>query len=150
MSRTPLTLTASLAALTTAAIIATSGSAQVPAPTSLHFVETAQNGVGFQPHGQPGEGDRFGFGNRVRGSDTGISRGLCTFIGTGKNQRVLCTDAFQLSRGTLILEAIFSGAPNHSPGVVVGGTGAYKGARGTAVATELSRTKTDTQITLLP
>ncbi len=150
MSRTPLALTASLAVIATAAVFTTSGSAQAPAPTSLHFIETAQNGVGFQPHNQPREGDRYGFGNRVRGSDTGISRGLCTFIGAGKNQRVLCTEAFQLSRGTLILEAIFSGAPNHSPGAVVGGTGAYKGARGTAVATELSRTKTDTQITLLP
>jgi hypothetical protein len=108
------------------AMIAGAGSAQGP-PKTLHLIGTAQNRVGFGPGHEPRQGDRIGGGSKIAGDDTGRSRTVCTIIG----KRGLCTLQLLLSEGRL-------------------SAGAYDGASGTAVATQLSQTKTRLTITLSP
>ncbi len=127
------------AAVTVAALAITSaGSAQAP-PRSLHLVAKEVKGVGFTPNGTPQQGDRFGFGTRISGSDHGFNLELCTVIGNG----ALCTEQLQLSKGTLDLQGLLPQVPKGTPIAVIGGTGAYNGARGTAIVT-----KSDFRITL--
>jgi hypothetical protein len=145
LSRLTLALAAAAAAIATVAILASSGSAQ-SAPSTLHFVGKNQNKVGFFPKHRPHQGDRFGFGDKVSGDDTGIDRGVCTFIG----KQSLCEIQVQLSKGALTLQGFVS---EHNPNqalAVTGGTGAYNGARGTAVANEANNSTTNIAVTLLP
>jgi hypothetical protein len=132
-----------------AAVFATAGSAQGPATRSLHLVSTPQESVGFQPkHRELRPGDRVGGGDRITGDDTGIDRATCTWIG---KQDALCTAVVQLSKGTLTGEALVNPGERVSHYAVTGGTGAYAGANGSAVVSDIPNTvKTDIQITLLP
>ena len=134
------------AALATAALMAGAGAAQTPA-TALHFVSTSQKGTGFMPKGAPHLGDRLGFGDRISGDDTGYDRGVCTVVG---RPQLLCTIQVQLSKGTLTVQGMLPERANKVPVAITGGTGAYNGARGTALVTDTSPTQTDVEITLLP
>ena len=134
------------AALATAALMAGAGSAQTPA-TSLHFVSTSQKNAGFMPKGAPHVGDRLGFGDRISGDDTGFDRAVCTIVG---KPQLLCTIQVQLSKGTLTVQGMLPQRANKTPVAITGGTGAYNGARGTALVTDTSPTQTDVEITLLP
>jgi hypothetical protein len=149
MSRIAIALTAGVAGIALVAAIATSGSAQAPALTSVHLVEKNQKSVGFAPNHRPRQGDRFGFGSKVSGDDTGIGRGVCTVIGTGQ---ALCNIQERLAKGTLSAQGLvsLSGRANKAPFTVTGGTGAYDGARGSALVTDVNSTTTDIQITLRP
>jgi hypothetical protein len=146
--RVPLALSAGAAAIVTAALVATTGSAQAP-PTSLHLVGTSQKTVGFHPNHKPRQGDSFGFGDTITGDDTGIARAVCTII--GKSQAV-CTIVVQLSKGTLTTQSLIplGGRASNRPETITGGTGAYNGARGTALVTDVSNTTVDVKITLRP
>jgi hypothetical protein len=134
------------AALTTAALMASAGSAQSP-PTTLHLVSTSQKNVGFTPKGAPRQGDRLGFGDRITGDDTGFDRGVCTIVG---RPQILCTIQVQLSKGTLTVQGMLPERATKTPVAITGGTGAYNGARGTALATDHGNGRTDIDITLLP
>ena len=140
--RSMLALVAVLAALGAIAIQAAGGSA-APAPKSLHLISTTQKKVGFFPKHRPRQGDTFGFGDSVSGDDTGIDRGVCTFIG-GKN---LCSLQVQLSKGTLSLQGFATNKPRNLAIPVLGGTGAYDGAGGTAIVNQLNKRATDISIT---
>jgi hypothetical protein len=144
-TRRPIALGAGAAAIVTAALVASAGSAQAP-PSSLHFVGTPQKSVGFVPKGAPHQGSRLGFGDRVTGDDTGYDRGVCTFMKGG----LLCTIQVQLSKGTLTAQGIVPQRANRTPLAITGGTGAYDGARGTALVTDVSQSQTDVDITLRP
>jgi hypothetical protein len=140
-----------VAAVIAAAAFATAGAAQTPATPSLHLIATSQESVGFGPtHRDPHPGDRFGGGDSITGDDTGIDRTMCTII---SKRDALCTAVAQLSRGTLTAEALVSFGPEPQDELryaITGGTGAYDGARGTAVATDIPGTsKSDIKITLL-
>jgi hypothetical protein len=104
-----------------------------------------QPGVGFFPDGVPHEGSQFGFGDRVTGSDHGTDRGVCTLIG----DEMLCTAQVTLSKGTLAVQGLIPEHPHNTPLAVVGGTGAYKGARGTARSTEVSADTTRIEVSLV-
>ena len=134
------------AALATAALMAGAGAAQTPA-SSLHLVSTSQKGTGFMPKGAPHLGDRIGFGDRISGDDTGFDRAVCTIVG---RPQLLCTIQVQLSKGTLTVQGMLPERATKVPVAITGGTGAYNGARGTALVTDASPTKTDVEITLLP
>ncbi len=139
-------LAALAAALVTAALMASAGSAQAPAaPTTLHFTSTPKKGVGYGSFSRPHQGDRFGFGDTVSGDDTGYDRAVCTAIGRG----LLCTFQVQLSKGTLTLQGIAPQVSKNTPIAVTGGTGAYDGARGTALVTD-KQGHTDIVVNLLP
>jgi hypothetical protein len=140
--RSMLALAAIVAAVGAIAIQATAGSA-APAPKSLHLVATSLKKVGFFPKGKPHQGDRFGFGDRLSGDDTGFDRGICTIIG-GKS---LCDVQAQLSKGTLSVQGFFPDKATNLPIAILGGTGAYDGASGTAVITNVNKSTTDINIT---
>jgi opacity protein-like surface antigen len=145
MSTRKLTATAA-AALAAAAIAAATGSAQSQV-TSLHLVSTSQSRVGFFPaHKRIRQGDRFGFGQKVTGSDRGISRILCTAIG----RQLMCTVQIRLAHGNLTAQGFVPQRANHTPFAITGGTGAYDGARGTALVTDVSSRKSDIDVSLLP
>ena len=131
------------AALATGALMAGAGSAQTPA-TALHLVDTPQKGVGFGSF-SPRQGTRVGFGSTVTGDDTGYDRGMCTAMKGG----LVCTIQVQLSMGTLTAQGILPERANKTPIAITGGTGAYDGARGTALVTD-KKAQTDVDITLLP
>ena len=141
-------LIATAAAVATTAILATSGSAQTQ-PTTLHFVSAPERGAGFVPKGAPHPGDRLGFGNKISGDDTGFGRAVCTVLGKKGEGGLPCTMWVQLTRGTLALQGEVPERAHNTPIAVTGGTGAYNGAHGTAVITDVSKTKTTIDITLL-
>ena len=117
------------------AVLATSGSAQTQT-TTLHFVSTPERGAGFAPKGAPHPGDRLGFGSKITGDDTGFGRGICTVLGKKGEGGLPCTIWVHLSRGTLALQGLLPERAHNTPIAVTGGTGAYNGARGTALVTE--------------
>jgi hypothetical protein len=140
--RSMLALVAIVAAVGAIAIQATAGSA-APAPKSLHLVATSLNKVGFFPKGKPHNGDRFGFGDRITGDDTGFDRGVCTLVG-GKS---LCNVQAQLSKGSLSLQGFVPQKLSNTPIPILGGTGDYDGVSGTAVVTKVTKNSTDINIT---
>jgi len=133
------------AALATAALMAGAGAAQTPA-SSLHLVSTSQKGTGFMPKGAPHLGDRIGFGDRISGDDTGFDRAVCTIVG---RPQLLCTVQVQLSKGTLTVQGMLPERATKVPVAITGGTGAYDGARGTALVTDLSAKRTSVDVHLL-
>jgi hypothetical protein len=145
-ARVAIALSAALAAVITAAVIASSGSAQ-GSPNTLQLVAKTQKGIGFTPHHRPHQGDRFGFGDKITGDDTGVDRGVCTFI----DRKALCTVQAQLSKGNLSVQGLLPmGRANHLPLAITGGTGDYDGATGTATVTQVSQSKTLITVTLVP
>jgi hypothetical protein len=141
--RSMLALVGIVAALGAIAIQATTGSA-APTKKTLHLTATSLKKVGFFPKSKPRQGDRFGFGDSVSGDDTGFDRGVCTIIG-GKS---LCNVQVQLAKGTLSLQAFLpQGKTTNLPIPILGGTGDYDGATGTAVVTQVSKNTTDISIT---
>src|ERR671930_138816 len=81
-----------------AGVIAPAGSAQGP-PNTLNLVAKSQRGIGFSPHHRPHQGDRFGFGDKITGDDTGVDRGVCTLFA----RKALCNIQAHLSKGNLSL-----------------------------------------------
>jgi hypothetical protein len=139
-----LTLAALAAALVTAALVAATGSAQAPAGTTLHLVAKSQKSVGFFPKSRPHQGDHIGFGDTISGDDTGYDRAACTLVG----RSLVCTIQVQLSKGTLSVQGIAPQRSNNTPFAVVGGTGAYDGARGTALVTDVDSRTTNITVNL--
>jgi hypothetical protein len=137
-------LAAGAAAIATTAVLATSGSA-APAHRSLHFVSKSDPSVGFFPSGAPHQGSQLGFGDTITGSDHGTDRAVCTMIA----DKLLCTIQVTLSKGTLAVQGLIPEHPHHTPLAVVGGTGAYKGAGGTARATEVDASTTKIDVSLV-
>lgn len=137
-------LAAGAAALATTAVLATSGSA-APAHRTLHFVSKSDPSIGFFPSGAPHQGSQLGFGDTITGSDHGTDRGVCTLIGG----RMLCTVQVTLSKGTLAVQGLLPEHAHHTPLAVVGGTGAYKGASGTARVTDVNDTTTKVDVSLV-
>lgn len=146
LNRKAATLAAAVAAVAVVAVIATPGSAQSPGPTTLQIVSTAQKNVGFFPQHRPRQGDRFGFGSKDTGDETGYDRAICTQIGV----QALCVISAKLSKGTLAFQGFLPPRPKNSPLAVTGGTGAYEGARGTALVTDRGQGVSDVTITLVP
>jgi hypothetical protein len=146
LTRLRLGLAAGTAALATAAVLAASGSAQAP-PSSLHFVSNTQKHVGFFPKHALRQGDRLGFGNRISGDDTGFGRAVCTAIG---HEGLLCTLQAQLSKGTFTAQGLLPERAHNTPIAITGGTGAYDGARGTALVTDINQKTSEFTVTLLP
>jgi Allene oxide cyclase barrel like domain len=136
--------TALIAAGLVSAAIAAPGLAQTT-PTSVHLVATQGHG-GFQP-GRPKPGSRFGFVQSISGDDHGTSRGVCTYLG-GK-PLLLCTLELDLAKGTITAQGLIPQRSHDTPVAITGGTGAYNGARGTALATDVSSSKTTIDISLL-
>jgi hypothetical protein len=147
LTRLRLGLAAGAAAVATAAVLAASGSAQAP-PSSLHLVSKAQKHVGFFPNHALRQGDRLGFGSRISGDDHGFGRAVCTVIGTKGG--LLCTLQAQLSKGTLTAQGLLPERAHSTPIAITGGTGAYDGARGTLLVTDVNQNTSESTVMLLP
>jgi hypothetical protein len=142
------TILASFVAVAAIAVIASAGSAQSPAGTTLNLVSKSENKVGFGPNHAPRPGDRVGFGSRYTSGETGYDRGICTFV---TKAQALCTVEVKLSKGTLTAQGFVTEAKQKdNPFIITGGSGAYDGARGTAFVTDVSDTTTDIRVELLP
>lgn len=148
-SRLGMGLSAGVAAAATAAVLASGGAAQTGG-TELHLRATSQKSAEFFPKHKPHPGDQLGFGDKLSGDDTGIDRAVCTLVGGGPGGGLPCTVWVKLSKGTLQLQGMLPEKSHNAPIAVVGGTGAYNGARGTAFATDHGKGKTTIVVDLLP
>jgi hypothetical protein len=142
--KTRLAVAALAAALAPTAVVAATGSAQAPAGTTLHLAAKSQKNVGFFPSGRPHQGEHLGFGDTITGDDNGYDRAACTIVGRSP----LCTIQVQLSKGTLSVQGIAPQRSDNTPFAVIGGTGAYDGASGTAFVTDTSSTTTSITVVL--
>jgi hypothetical protein len=101
-------------------------------------------------------GDQFALANPVADDSGRIGelRALCTFTKRAPARdnvnpgHPFCTGAFVLKSGTLFVETTDAGGKT-TRGAVVGGTGAYAGARGTFASTS-TKTGSNDVVNLLP
>ena len=147
IGRRSIVLSAAAAAIVAAALAAATGTAQSTGATTLHLVSKSQKHVGFPAGRRPHQGDRFGFGDTITGDDTGFDRGVCTLLGSRAG---LCTVEVHLSRGTLSVQGLLAEKDKNVPMAITGGTGAYDGARGTAIVNDTDASTTSIDVTLLP
>ena len=147
MRRPLIFASAGVAAIALAGIIATSGGAKPSPRTRTIHLTLVQTG-GFDSPGPPRPGFVHAFTDKVTGDDgsEGHDVGLCTLI-TAKE--LLCHSQLILSTGQLAYQGILHQHDHNTPGTVLGGTGAYNGARGTAHVTDVSPTITKVTISLV-
>jgi hypothetical protein len=120
--------------------------------STFHFVDNAPKAP--RKHGFPTKfsaGDEFIFTNpmEMEGKQVGRLRVVCIATATGKNPVAagfICNGIAKLSNGTLVFAAMLS--EGKTEGAIVGGSGAYAGARGTFVSHESKGTST-TVVTLM-
>jgi hypothetical protein len=147
------------------ALVATAaGSAQSDGARTITVFETAKGSTfGFvdnppkttrkDPHASVG--DILAFSNalvdRSRTQRLGSASAQCVATRPGRvgGATYVCFGSFALPDGTLAVAALQHGEPKTQQLAIVGGTGAYDGARGTILARSLKAGTEDT-ITLLP
>jgi hypothetical protein len=148
MRRIRLLWLAPVAAIALAGGIATSGTAQSGTAThTITFTAKSAKG-GFFPKGRPRPGDRFGFTDRVTGSDgsKGHDYGSCTLV--TRNQAV-CQVQFVMNTGQLSAQVPVTTTGHVNTGSITGGTGAYFGAQGQGTAKDINKNTTKITVELL-
>ena len=63
---------------------------------------------------------------------------------------MLCTIELKLAKGNLSAQGLLPEVSRNTPLAVTGGTGAYNGARGTALVTDVNQSTTDISVALVP
>jgi hypothetical protein len=148
LSRTQLALGAVVAlSLGAVGVLSATGTAQPPVgPRTLHFV--ALEGGGFESKGPFGNGSVVGFRGRLKGDHgtTGRHVGICTITDLRRKES-FCHVVLVLPNGRLLLDFLHRESAKSHDIAVVGGTGTYAGARGSAVAKEGRRS--DITVSLL-
>jgi hypothetical protein len=87
----------------------------------------------------------------ARGKRVGSSDGMETIVSGRHNGTVMLTGAARLRDGRIEVAALLRHSDREETGIVVGGTGAYAGARGYATVVEDRKHKRNiTTVTLLP
>ena len=146
--RTQLALAAAAAALPIGAgVLSATGNAQsTTSPSTLHFIATEIGS--FESKGHFGPGSVAGFTDRLRADDGTIGRdvGVCTITNLQRKE-AFCHVIVGLPQGQLVLELLNRESSTRQDVAVVGGTGVYAGARGSAVVREIGR-KTDITVSL--
>ena len=154
-----------LAAIAGALVLVTSGSAQSTGGRTLTFFESGK-GSTFRFIDEPPKsgrrhtisvGDEIVFSDpildRRGGSLVGRSYGTGTFVKGNKpgNGLVLGRGSLKLADGSIMVEGLLrsSDSPHTDTLAVIGGTGAYEGARGSFASEQTSSGSQDT-IQLLP
>ena len=138
-----------LVLLTAAVVTATASGTPSRRSSVLHFYENAGQRVFIDnaPKGRgPSVGDVFIYTNPVftrHGGRVGSDRRVCTVVGP---LVLACAGTLQLPNGQLMLQSLGTAAAGTSQ-AVVGGTGAFAGARG-VLATHSTGTRTTIDITL--
>jgi len=138
MRRPFILATTIVAAIALAGIIAATGGAK-PAPATRTIQLTLVQTGGFDSPGAPRPGFEHAFTDRVTGDNgiTGHDVGLCTLI---TRSELLCHSQVILTTGQLSFQGILHQHDHNTPGTIIGGTGAYNGARGTARITDVNPT----------
>ena len=147
MRRPFILATTIVAAIALAGTIATTGGAK-PAPrTSTIHLALVQIG-GFDSPGAPRPGFVHAFTDKVTGDNgiTGHDVGLCTLM---TSTELLCHSQVILTTGQLSFQGTLHQDDHNTPGSIIGGTGAYNGARGTARITDINPTTAEVTINLV-
>jgi len=147
MRRPHMLATIVVAAIALAGTIATTGSAEPAQHTRTIHLTLVQIG-GFDSPGAPRPGSVHAFTDTITG-DNGIKGhdvGLCTLITTTE---LLCHSQVVLTTGQLSFQGILHQDDHNTPGSIIGGTGAYNGARGTARITDVNSTTAKVTINLV-
>jgi hypothetical protein len=142
-----LAATAIAVPLSAAGALSSTGSAQSTAgPRTLHFVATEVGS--FESKGRLHEGSVVGWKDRVKSDDgtTGRDVGVCTITDL-RRKEAFCHAVAVFPEGQLFFEFLNRESATRQTVSVVGGTGGYADARGSAVAKE-SRRKTDITVNL--
>ena len=166
MPRLRLVAPAAVAAAVLVIVLASSGSAQQPGERTLTFTERDTAGtfklIDIRPKNRRGTrnprlsiGDSFAFRgplfDAANQSRVGEIGGTCTFLksGTFETATSHCIASMRLADGSIAFQGFVRFGSRTTTIAVVGGTGAYEGARGSLRSTEGRRTSTDV-VHLLP
>ena len=125
---------------------ATGGRAAPAARARTMHLTLVQVG-GFDSPGPPRPGFVHAFTDRVTTDDgsKGHDVGLCTLI---TDTELLCHSEVILPRGQIAFQGVLHHHDRNTPGSVIGGTGIYNGARGTATVTDINPTTARVAVTL--
>jgi hypothetical protein len=147
MRRSFILATTIVAAIALAGIIATAGGAKPAPPTRTIHLTLVQIG-GFDSPRAPRPGFVHAFTDKITGDNgiTGHDVGLCTLI---TRTELLCHSQVVLTTGQLSFQGILHQDDHNTPGSIIGGTGAYNGARGTARITDVNPTTAKVTINLV-
>ena len=135
------------------AVLALTGAAGAQdAPSTLELVSVEQR-CGTADNGRRGDslGDLLACRGSLQqdGRNAGRVHWTCVYLGAERRGED-CTATVSLAGGTLQLAGVLSHTNPVSTWAIVGGTGDYAGARGTARLRQLSATRTAATLTLLP
>jgi hypothetical protein len=147
MRRHHILAAAVVAVIALTGITATGGGANPSSRTRTIHLTLVQTG-GFDSPGPPRPGFVHAFTDKITGDDggTGHDVGLCTLI---TPRELLCHSQVILTTGQLAFQGILHRHDHNTPGTILGGTGAYDGARGTARITDLTPTTAKVTIDLV-
>jgi len=145
--RRPSIIAAAIIALALVAVSTTSGDATPSTRTSTIHLTLKQVG-GFDSPGPPHPGFVHAFTDKITADDgsKGHDVGLCTLI---TNSEFLCHSQVILPRGQIAYQGILHQDDHNTPGTILGGTGAYNGARGTTHITDVNPTTAKVTINLV-
>jgi hypothetical protein len=159
--RTTIIAGSAVAALAAAGVLAVSGGAEAPTGQTIQVVEKGgiEKFVDTAPRAKRAfdvsAGDAFLFSSplfNAANKRVGTLDARCDFTKGGKTARGICEGVFDLADGDLLLSARVATSGNVT-GAIVGGTGAYAGARGTFTSVDRpggDNAPSDDTITLLP
>jgi hypothetical protein len=162
MRRIPIAIGSAAAVLTATGLLAVNGGAQQPTGRTIELV--SKNGqfkfVDVPPKASSPDdarpGDQFVISAVLTdraGKRAGRFDAQCTMTRGGRNLSGICDGAYALADGVMFLAARLTPADDVT-GAVVGGTGAYAGARGTFTSKdrpgEAGGDPSDETINLLP
>jgi hypothetical protein len=161
MMRLAVLAAAATAAIVVVAVLATGGGAQQPGERTFVVIEDEARGsfnvVDNPPRSRaPSAGDLLTFSTPlVNQANARVGRldALCTVTRgarTFERARLHCTGTFALSDGTIALSTSFRADQTPPVLAVVGGTGAYEGARGSVTGKNLPRDRIEDTVHLLP
>jgi hypothetical protein len=162
MKRPAVILSAALAATVIAGILTTSGAAQVPGERTFKIIEGSGGTFKFIDNAPKARnprnprlsvGDAYVFSSPLfneANNRIGKLHVYCVVSRGGKFARATsqCNGTYALRDGTLAANAVVRGGK--ATIAVVGGTGAYEGARGSITDRNLPRGRTEGTVHLLP
>jgi hypothetical protein len=162
MKRIATLATAAVAATVIAGVLTTSGAAQVPGERTFKIIEGSGGTFNFvdnapkaknprNPRFSPG--DSFVFTTPLfneANQRIGTLHAYCAVTRGGNFSRASsqCNGTYSLRDGTLAANALLKG--ENANIAIVGGTGAYEGARGSITDRNLPRGRTEDTVHLLP
>jgi hypothetical protein len=133
---------AAAAALIAPSVFAASG------PVTLHFREPSTNASAINAAGKPNrQGDYLAWDDAIKDATTGavVGRvaGVCTLVDVKSSLYDCSPVTYILAGGSIYVDGLLSGTGKPELDPILGGTGKYEGARGTATVTAVSATITD-------